>query len=117
MKTVLVVDDDASLRQLYKEELESEGYRVVLASDGLQALDVVAGEPPDVVVMDIRMPAMDGLEAMTRLLRERGNIPVILHTAYGCYQDNFLAWAADGYLLKSSDLAPLKDRLREILNP
>ena len=115
MKTILVVDDDKNLRRLYRAELEAEGYRVLLASDGAQALTVVREEHPDIVIMDIRMPGMDGLEAMVRLLAERGNLPVILNSAYSHYQDNFLAWAAEGYLIKSSNLDPLKQKIRELL--
>ena len=72
---------------------------------------------PDAVILDIRMPEMDGLEAMARILGENRRVPIILNTAYSCYQENFLAWAADGYLIKSADLQPLKSKLREILNP
>ncbi len=117
MRTILVVDDDKNLRRLYKEELEAEGYRIALATDGRQALDFVAKEKPDLIVMDIRMPEMDGLEAMVRILREHGQMPVILNTAYSSYQDNFLTWAADGYLIKSSELEPLKQKIKEVLQP
>ena len=116
MNTILVVDDDKNLRRLYKAELEAEGYRVVLASDGSQALDVVREEKPDLVIMDIRMPDVDGLEAMVRILKERGKLPVLLNSAYSNYYDNFLTWAAEGYLIKSSDLAPLKRKIREVLS-
>jgi CheY-like chemotaxis protein len=115
MKTILIVDDDRNLRRLYKEELEAEGYRVLLADNGKQAIQAAASEPPDVVVMDIRMPEMDGLEAMACVLREHRRVPIILNTAYSCYQDDFLTWAADGYIIKSADLQPLKDKIREIL--
>jgi CheY-like chemotaxis protein len=115
MKTILIVDDDKHLRRLYKDELEAEGYRVALAANGLEALNLVSRETPDLVLMDIRMPEMDGLEAMARLLRDRGGVPVLLYTAYSSYQDNFLTWAAEGYLIKSSDLEPLKQKIREIL--
>ena len=115
MKTILVVDDDGSLRRLYKAELEAEGYRIVLAENGRQAIDAATDEIPDLVLMDIRMPEMDGLEAMARVLHERRGVPVILNTAYSCYQDNFLTWAADGYVIKSADLQTLKDKIREVL--
>ncbi len=117
MKTILVVDDDKNLRRLYQEELEAEGYRIALATNGRQALDLISREKPDLIVMDIRMPEMDGLEAMVRILREHGQMPVILNTAYSSYQDNFLTWAADGYLIKSSELEPLKAKIKEIFQP
>ncbi len=115
MRTILVVDDDGNLRRLYKAELEAEGYRVRLAGNGHQAITSALEEPPDLVVMDIRMPEMDGLEAMARVLREHRRVPVILNTAYSCYQDNFLTWAADGYVIKSADLQQLKDKIHEVL--
>lgn len=115
MKTILVVDDDRNLRRLYQAELEAEGYRVVLAETGREALEIVSREIPNLVVMDIRMPEMDGLEAMAYVLREHGSVPIVLNTAYSSYQDNFLTWAAEGYVIKSSDLEPLKRKVRETL--
>lgn len=117
MKTILIVDDEKNLLRLYKEELEAEGYRTILAENGRQALEIVGTEIPDLAVLDIRMPEMDGLESMARILREHGKVPIILNTAYSCYQDNFLAWAADSYIIKSADLEPLKNKIREILYP
>jgi DNA-binding NtrC family response regulator len=102
MKTILVVDDDRNLRRLYKSELEAEGYRILLAENGTQAIDLANDESPDLIVMDIRMPETDGLEAMAR-------------SAYSCYKDNFLTWAADGYIIKSADLVPLKEKIHEVL--
>ncbi len=116
MKTILVVDDDRNLRRLYKYELEAEGYRVILAENGREALEMVSTEVPDLVVMDIRMPELDGLEAMARTLKKHGRIPILLNSAYSSYQDNFLAWAAEGYLIKSSDLEPMKKKIREVLS-
>ena len=116
MKTIFIVDDDTNLRRLYKAELESEGYRIILASDGHQATEMAGNENPDMVIMDIRMPEMDGIEAMARVLREHGSVPIILNTAYSCYQDNFLTWAADAYIIKSADMAPLKEMIRTILS-
>jgi CheY-like chemotaxis protein len=117
MKTVLIVDDDRNLRRLYQAELEAEGYETMIAENGRQATELMARRVPDVVVLDIRMPEMDGLEAMARMLGENRRVPIILNTAYSCYQENFLAWAADGYLIKSADLEPLKNKIREVLQP
>jgi two-component system response regulator (stage 0 sporulation protein F) len=116
MNTILVVDDDKSLRRLYQAELESEGYRVLLAGNGNEASACVARETPDVIVMDIRMPEKDGLDAMAQILLDHGRIPIILNTAYSSYQDDFFTWAADAYIIKSADLEPLKRKIREILS-
>jgi two-component system, response regulator, stage 0 sporulation protein F len=115
MKTVLVADDDKNLRRLYKAELEAEGYRIMLAENGLQAADIIERENPDVVVMDIRMPEVDGLEAMAKILKKNRRVPIILNSAYSYFQDYFLTWAADAYLIKSADLQPLKEKIREVL--
>ncbi len=115
MKTILVVDDDKNLRRLYKSELEAEGFRVRLAENGKDAIKQVAEQVPDLIVMDVRMPEMDGLESMAQVLRAHKRLRVILNTAYSSYQDNFLTWAADGYIVKSADLQPLKNKIREVL--
>ena len=115
MKTILVVDDDRNLRRLYRAELEAEGYRVLLAENGRLACELVHSERVDVVVMDVRMPEMDGLEAMARMLKDRQHVPVILNTAYSSYLENFSSWAAEGYVIKSSDMQVLKEKIRETL--
>ncbi len=115
MSTILVVDDDKNLRRLYQAELEAEGYRVILAENGQQAVNLAASESLDLIVMDIRMPEMDGLEAMARLLQDRGGLPIILNSAYSYFQEDFLAWAAEEYIIKSADLRPLKEKIRAAL--
>ena len=115
MKTILVADDDKNLRRLYKAELEAEGYRIMLAENGLQATDIIERENPDVVVMDIRMPEVNGLEAMAKILKKNRRVPIILNSAYSYFQDDFLTWAADAYIMKSADLQPLKEKIREVL--
>ncbi len=116
MNTILIVDDDRNLRKLYQAELESEGYRILLAKNGIEATACVSREIPDVIIMDIRMPGRDGLDAMAQILQDHGKIPIILNSAYSSYQDEFLTWAADAYIIKSSDLEPLKRKVREILS-
>ena len=116
MKTILVVDDDEAIRTLLQEELEEEGYKVLIATNARDALKMVAAEPLDLVILDIRMPGMDGLEALPRILGIKEGLPVIMNTAYSQYQDSFMSWAADAYIVKSSDLTELKDKIRELVN-
>ena len=116
MEKILCVDDDLSLLRLYQDELEEEGYEVVLAKDGKEAIHKFEKENPQVVVMDIRMPVMDGIEALTNLLGKDRQIPVILNTAYPQYKDNFMTWGAEAYVVKSSDLTELKQKIREVLD-
>lgn len=112
-KKVLLVDDEENLCLLYREELESEGYSVRTAGDAAEALRILEEDPPDVVVMDIRMPRMDGIEAMGRMLSRRNDLPVILNTAYSSYQDDFRSWPAEAYVIKSSDMTDLKRAIRK----
>ncbi len=116
MEKVLCVDDDLSLLRLYQDELSEEGYKVILAKDGKEALGKFEKEKPQVVVMDIRMPVMDGIEALTAIMGKDRQIPVILNTAYPQYRENFMTWGAEAYVIKSSDLTELKQKIREILD-
>ncbi len=116
MEKVLCVDDDLSLLRLYEDELAEEGYEVVLAKDGKEAIAKFEKEGPQVVVMDIRMPVMDGIEALTNLLGKDRQVPVILNTAYPQYRENFMTWGAEAYVIKSSDLTELKQKIREVLD-
>jgi len=116
MKTILVVDDDEAIRTLLQEELEEEGYKVLIATNARDALKMVASEALDLVILDIRMPGMDGLEALPRILGIKEGLPVIMNTAYSQYQDSFMSWAADAYVVKSSDLTELKEKIKELVN-
>lgn len=115
MKTILVVDDDKYHLLLYEQELSLEGYHIITAKDGLEAIKRVREQLPDLIVTDINMPKMDGIEAMGKILSEHRRIPIIIHTAYSSYMDNFRSWAADAYIIKSSDLNELKNKIKELL--
>jgi CheY-like chemotaxis protein len=115
MATLLVVDDEEHQRMLYQEELGEEGYQVILARNGKEALDKVLEISPDLIVLDIRMPVMDGLEALGRIVGKERNIPVIIHSAYSSYKDDFMSWSADDFVVKSADLTELKKKIRELL--
>jgi DNA-binding response OmpR family regulator len=67
------------------------------------------------VVLDIAMPGMDGVEALGRILSQDNRLPVILHTAYATYKDNFMTWSADAYVVKSSDRSELKIEIERVL--
>ncbi len=114
-KIVLVADDDENLRTLYGEDLKDDGYQVVLAQNGREVLEAVERVPIDLIVLDIVMPVMDGIEALGRIIARHKDIPVILYSAYPHYKDDFMSWAADAYLMKSSDLTELKEMIRHLL--
>jgi len=116
VKRVLIADDEHGIRKLYERELKREGYEVLFATNGQEAIQMVKEGRPDLIVMDIRMPGMDGIEAMSRILEEKNDLPVVINTAYSAYKDNFLSWAAEAYLTKSADLSELKGTIRSILD-
>ncbi len=115
MKKILVADDEMSIRLLYSEELKEDGYEVYMASNGREALEVVDKIPLDLVILDIKMPEMDGIEALRQIKEKRPDLPVVLSTAYGEYRQDFATWASDDYLVKSSDLEDLKAVVRRHL--
>jgi CheY-like chemotaxis protein len=112
---ILIVDNEENIRFLYEQELMEEGYQTLLACDGKECLEKVETELPDLIILDIRMPKMDGLEAIGKIIELRKNIPIIINTAYSTYKDDFMSWAADAYVVKSHDLESLKSTIKEIL--
>ena len=113
--TILVVDDEENIRWLYKEELEEEGYSVAAAASGEEALRMVPEIKPDLVVMDIKMPGISGVDALIKIKEIDKNIPVILCSAYGEYKQDFSTWASDAYVVKAASLDELKKAIREVL--
>ncbi len=89
----------------------------MVARNGKEAVVKFSGEKPSLVVMDIRMPQMDGITALNVIPGRNRQIPVILNTAYPQYKENFMSWGAEAYVVKSSDLTELKQRIREVLSP
>ena len=115
MATIMVVEDEPNQRLLYQMEMEEVGYRVVLASSGREALQKVEEERPDLIVLDLRLPGMDGIELLGRILRVNNRIPVIIYSAYERFKENFMSWAADAYLVKSSNVDVLKGEVQRVL--
>lgn len=107
-RNLLIVEDDPSLRKLYEAEFADEGYRVKGVASGEEAMASIRSQPPDVVVLDIRLGSANGLDILRRVLQERPEIAVVLNSAYPAYKQNFASWSADGYVVKSSDLGELK---------
>jgi two-component system, response regulator, stage 0 sporulation protein F len=114
-KKVLVVEDEEGLRLLYAEELEAEGYEILTAKNGREAIQQLEEGKPDLIILDIVMPVMDGIEALGRIVGKERKIPIILNTSYPGYRHEFMSWAADAYVTKSADLGELKDKIKELL--
>ena len=115
MKNILIADDDTNLALLYEQELTDAGYRVQVVHDARAAIAQVQSDPPDLLVLDVRMPGMDGIEALNKILGINNQLPVILNTAYSNHKDNYLTWSADAYVVKSSDITELKKAIQDVL--
>ena len=115
MAKILIVEDDEAQRFLYHEELVEEGYEVVLAKNGKEALKCLEESLCDLIVLDIRMPVMNGTEALGKIVSKHKGIPIILHTAYPEYKGQFVALTAGAFVVKSADLSPLKATIKEWL--
>jgi DNA-binding response OmpR family regulator len=115
-QTILVVDDEEAIAEAVRARLENEGYRVLVAHDGPQALAVAAEEHPQLVVLDLMLPGMDGLEVCSELQRDRW-VPVLMLTARTEESDKIAGFAvgADDYLTKPFSLRELAVRVRAIL--
>lgn len=116
MTKILCVDDDSSLLLLYQEELSDDGYDVIVARNSGEALERYDAELPHLVILDIHMANMNGLKTLKALLERNKNLPVILNTAYSVDLRNILNCEAAGYVIKSSELSELKEKIKEVLD-
>lgn len=118
MKHILIIDDEASIRELYRDELEEDGYRVTLAEDGARGLDILRGAPDsfDLVMVDIKMPGIGGLEVLSHIKEIRRDLPVLIVSAYDTYKLDFNSWAAEDYIIKTSDMTVLKEKIRKYIH-
>lgn len=115
MKKILLVDDEDSIHLLYREELEEEGYAVQSALTGEEALEKLGIVNPDLIILDINMPGMNGIEALRRIKEINPNIPVILCSAYQEFKQDLASWASEEYIVKSADLSELKAAVKKYL--
>ena len=115
-KRILIVDDEPRYLRLLEANLKTEGYMVVTAADGLQAIDVFSAQSVDLILLDIMMPRLDGFGACQRI-REFSNVPIIMLTAKGEEQDRVkgLDLGADDYLVKPFSATELLARVRAVL--
>ena len=114
--TILVVDDEALLVKGIRFNLKGDGYDVITGSNGQEAVELTKSENPDLVVLDVMMPVMDGLTACSRI-REFSDVPIILLTAKVDDMDKLMGFdhGADDYLTKPFNLLELKARIRALL--
>ncbi|MBI4486429.1 MAG: sigma-54-dependent Fis family transcriptional regulator [Acidobacteria bacterium] len=118
LQTILLIDDDDSLRRVVEYNLHEEGYRVVTAADGTTGLQAFQSQPVELVLTDIRMPEMDGLELLTRLKAMQPDLPVIVLTAHGTINSavDAMKLGASDYLTKPFNREQLKAAVRKALD-
>ena len=113
---ILVVDDEALLVKGIRFNLQNDGYEVITGCDGLEAVELARTQSPDLIVLDVMMPRMDGLDACSKI-REFSDVPIILLTAKTADMDKLLGFdqGADDYLTKPFNILELKARIRALL--
>ena len=114
--TILIIDDDEYFVKLLSEELNDEGYKIKHAANGAEAILILKHLKPSLIILDIVMPVMDGMEVLGPIVRRYEDVPVILHSSYEDFRKDFKSWAADAYLIKSPDFKELKSEVRRLLH-
>ena len=116
MSTILLVEDEAVLAETLRYNLEREGYEVIMASDGIQGLDIARMTPPDLLILDVMLPRLDGF-SVCRILRRESTTPILMLTARTDEIDRIagLELGADDYVVKPFSLGELLARVRAIL--
>lgn len=116
MKKILLVDDEESIQIVYREEFEEEGYEVISAFDGEEGLKAFNAEVPDIVILDIHMPGINGIEVLRQMKMINPAIPVILSSAYQEYKRDLGTWASEEYVVKSGNLDGLKQAVKKLVS-
>lgn len=115
MLRVLLVEDEEDQRNLYKDTFADAGYEVDTAGSGAEALKRFQEIRPDVVVLDIQMPGMDGIEALGKIVTRDKNIAVLFYSAYPAFKSNFMTWAADAFVVKTGDPIEIVNEVERLL--
>jgi two-component system response regulator (stage 0 sporulation protein F) len=121
VKKILIVDDEEAIRLLLEETLEDEGYETLITDNAHRALEIIEKCldekcPIDLVILDIMMPGMKGVEAIPRILGLDEHIRVLMNTAYPQYREDFMTWAANAYVTKNADLGELLNKVKELVD-
>lgn len=117
-KKILIVDDDPDFAQLLQFDLKKKGFETVLAGDGEQGLVKAASDKPDLIILDIKMPKMDGYTLVRRLKKEdeTRNIPLIVLTSYEPMKDMFKLEGVNDYFVKSANMDGLVETVQKLLS-
>jgi DNA-binding response OmpR family regulator len=117
MAKLLLVEDEPAHFALYKRFLAEDGYEIMGAQCGEEAITMAKRFCPSVVVLDLVLPDMDGTEAISRLLSECGRPKIVINTGYESFRYNFRCWGADAFVVKSSDPSELRAKVKQVLGP
>jgi DNA-binding response OmpR family regulator len=115
MARILIIEDDPNLCLLYRTQFTEDGHQVETAEDAAGALAAIDQRPPDLIVLDIRMKPVDGLEILAEIRERHHRLPVVINTAYPAFKSDFATWGADAYVVKSSDTSELRRTVEELL--
>ena len=116
MPQILLIEDQPNQRALYEQELSDEGYDVLCASNGRDGFELFLRHHPQLVIVDVLLPGMNGIEVMERMLSADPNIPIIVHSAYSSPRHDYITWFARAYVVKSGDLGELKKQVQNALS-
>jgi two-component system, response regulator, stage 0 sporulation protein F len=117
MKKILVIEDEQNIQLLYRTELESAGFSVETCNTASDARQIMIAYAPDLILLDIRIKGdEDGVSFLSKFRESGGSTPVVIITAYDIYQQEFQIWAADAFLLKSSDTRELLKTVHDLLD-
>ena len=112
---ILIADDDRQIRTSITRFLSDSGFRVSAAEDGVAAFAAVENGRFDLVVLDIKMPGMDGIQTLNEIKKIDKDQHVILCSAYGEFKQDFSSWVSDAYVVKSADMRELKETIKNVL--
>jgi DNA-binding response OmpR family regulator len=115
MPTILCIDDDANILELQKRILEAKGYAVLVSPDGATGITLASSHPVDLVVLDFKMPDMDGGEVAAALLREQPDLPIVICSGFFDSVPEWLRWFAAAYVPKGDGPGVLLSRIQELL--
>ena len=115
MAKILLVDDEPNIRMVFSADLAEDGHQVIEAETGGEAFDILAREPVDLIVLDIKLKAESGLDILQKIVAQYPLIPVILCSAYVSFQDDYTSWLARSYVVKSTDPKELLQEVRRVL--
>ena len=114
-ESLLIADCDEKARMQYKELLEKEGYNVIFAKNGQQTLERIEDEHIDLVLLDIKMPDINGMDVLLQIVKKNAHLPVLINTAFLGYIEDCRSWIAEDYIIKSADLLQLLNKIKEVL--